>query len=160
MERLLYRPEDLRRVDVREYVQNEQYRFFRSGQYNPFEAASLIVLEAVLVGAEDVRIRVVDGWICVLSDVDWLSGVESDAFSGLAPFKSGGPNSVTSDFFPVVFSRAVATATRDGARIVKGETLGPLSSLGDDWARVLAFEIAPARQGDREGSRGRESRKS
>ncbi|GLY67235.1 hypothetical protein [Amycolatopsis taiwanensis] len=128
---------------MRDYSRREQQRFFRGGRYNPYEAASLIALEAMLAGAEDVRVHVADGWICVYSDVDWLAGLAADAFSGFVPFKPGGPNGVTSEFLPVVFSRCVATAVRDGARIVKGDSLGPLSDPNSGWNRAVAFEVAP-----------------
>lgn len=127
---------------MHDYARREQHRFFRGERYDPFEAASMIALEAMLIGAEDVRVRVIDGWICVFSDLDWLAGIEPDVFSGFAPFKPGGPNSVTSDFLPVVFSRAVVMATRGDVRIVKGDSAGPLAIPGDSWIRALAFEIA------------------
>lgn len=137
----MYRPEDLQAVDVRDYVRREQQRFFRGGQYNAYEAASMIALEALLAGAEDVRIHVVDGWIYICSEKDWLAGIEVNAFSGLAPFRPGGPNGVTAEFLVVVFSRSVATLASGEGRIVKGDSLGPLNALGSDWGRAIAFEI-------------------
>ncbi|SFW90166.1 hypothetical protein [Amycolatopsis australiensis] len=101
----------------------------------------MIVLEAILAGAGDVRVEVADGWICVCADVDWLQGIEAEAFSGFAPFTAGGPNGVTSEFFPVVFSASVATAKRSEVRLVKGASAGPLGGLGGSWERVVAFEL-------------------
>jgi hypothetical protein len=101
----------------------------------------MLVLEAVLGGAEDVQIKVADGWICVGADVDWLQGLAAEAFTGFAPFTAGGPNGVTSEFFPVVFSPSVATATRSGVQLIKGASVGPLAGSGDRWERVVAFEL-------------------
>ncbi|RSM47835.1 hypothetical protein DMA12_07650 [Amycolatopsis balhimycina DSM 5908] len=101
----------------------------------------MIVLEAILSGAEDVRIDVADGWICVYADVDWLHGIEAKAFSGFAPFTAGGPNGATAEFFPVVFSTSVVTATRSEVRLIKGDSVGPLGGLGGGWERVVAFEV-------------------
>jgi len=41
----------------------------------------MLVLEAVLGGAEDVQIKVADGWICVGADVDWLLTTDQEATS-------------------------------------------------------------------------------
>ena len=135
----MYRPEDIYFGDVRDYARQEQGRFFRGGSYDPNEVASMISLEAMLGGAEDVRIRVIEGWICVYADVDWLQGIEVEAFSGFVPFKPGGPNGVTSEFFPVVFSTSVVTATRSEVRLIKGDSVGP-RGLDGGWERVVAFE--------------------
>jgi hypothetical protein len=142
---VFFRPEDIQVGDVFDYARREQWRFFRGRRYSPDEVASMIALEAMLCGAEDVRVKVADGWICVYADVDWLEGIEASAFSGFAPFTPGGPNSVTAEFFLVVFSAAVATATREGARPVKGDSPGPLDKLGGDWKRAVAFALATVR---------------
>ncbi len=105
----------------------------------------MIALEAMLAGAEDVRISVLEGWIRVCADVDWLQGIEAEAFRGFAPLKPGSPNGVTSEFFPVVFSTSVVTATRTEARLIKGDSAGPLDALDDAWARVVAFEVTADR---------------
>lgn len=105
----------------------------------------MIVLEAILSGAEDVRIEVADGWICVRADVDWLHGIEEKAFSGFAPFTAGGPNGATAEFFPVVFSTSVVTATRSAVRLIKGDSVGPLDGSDRGWARVVAFTVATDR---------------
>ncbi|WP_410568688.1 hypothetical protein [Amycolatopsis sp. cmx-4-61] len=105
----------------------------------------MIALEAMLAGAQDVRVSVIGGWIRVCADVDWLHGIEAEAFSGFAPFEPGPPNGVTSEFFPVVFSTSVVTATRSEVRILKGDSAGPLDGLDGDWERVVAFEVATDR---------------
>ena len=104
----------------------------------------MIALEAMLAGATDVHVRVVDGWIYVSADVDWLAGVETEAFEGFPRFNPGGPNGVTSEFFLVIFSRSVVTVARSGARAIKGDSLGPLEIPIGAAGRTVAFEIAAA----------------
>lgn len=137
----MFRPEDLTPVDVNDYVRREQRRFFRSGSYDPNEVVMLLVAEALLSGASDVRITSEEGWIAVYADLDWLSGSEEKAFSGLAPFPAGGPNGIRAEIFPVIFARTVATATPFGARVVKGDSLGPLADPLAGWSRAVAFDV-------------------
>lgn len=101
----------------------------------------MIALEAMLSGATDVRICRVDEWLCIQADIDWLAGKEGEIFLRLLPFLEGGPNGVTSEYFPMVFSRSVATAVRGSVRSLKGASLGPLNEMAGDWMRVVAFEI-------------------
>jgi hypothetical protein len=57
----VFRPEDLQPVDVHEHIRRNQKLYFRGGAYRPLEAAMLIVSEALLSGASDVRVVTADG---------------------------------------------------------------------------------------------------
>jgi hypothetical protein len=138
----LFRPEDVTQVDVHEYVRRNQQRYFRGGVYHPVEAAMAIAAEALLSGASDVRIRSKDGWISIYADVDWLAGSEEVVFRQMRPFPAGGPNGITTEIFPVIFARSVATSTESEVSIIKGDTAGPLEDSRHDHGRAVAFEVA------------------
>ena len=138
----MFRPEDLQPVDVHEHIRRNQKLYFRGGAYRPLEAATLIVSEALLSGASDVRVVTVDGWVAVYANLDWLEGRAETVFKQLLPFEPGGPNGFTSEILPTVFARSVSTATSSGAKVVKGESLGPLSMPPAGWVRAVAFELA------------------
>ncbi|MFF7407954.1 hypothetical protein [Streptomyces lydicus] len=143
MEVSLFRPEDIASVGLHDYVRRNQKRYFRSGAYNAVETASLIATEAVLCGASDVRITNSGGWIIVSADLDWLAEFGEAVFSQTVPFPPGGPNGITAEIFPVVFARAVVTSASGDATVVKGESQGPLVGERAEWARSVAFEVAP-----------------
>ncbi|TXC96409.1 hypothetical protein [Streptomyces sp. ISID311] len=140
----LFHPEDITPVDLHDHVRGNQHRYFRGGTYSPVEAATLIATEALLAGASDVRITTSAGWIGIYADLDWLADLGEAVFSRMVPFPAGGPNGITAEIFPVIFARAVVTATPAGARAVKGESLGPLIDGSADWARAVAFEVGLA----------------
>ncbi|GAB7046290.1 hypothetical protein [Catenuloplanes indicus] len=101
----------------------------------------MVALEAMLCGANDVRIRLMEGWICISAEIDWLGDNEVEVFERLMPFRQGGPNAVTSEFLAVVFSRSVVTGVNDSVRCVKGDSLGPAAVLEGVRGRVVAFEL-------------------
>jgi hypothetical protein len=135
----VFQPEDIARVDVREYVLREQARFFRSGAYHPAEVASQIALEALLIGASEVRISRQEDWISIFSERDWISGLQGNVFHQLVPIHGAGQNSVTSEVLLTVFSPGVVTATNGTATIIKGDSFGPLANHVPDRGRVVAF---------------------
>ena len=136
----MFHPKDLRIVDVYEHICQNQRLYFRSGTYHPLEAATLIAEEALLSGASDVRVVASDRWVAVYANSDWLAGRDEAVFVQLLPFEPGGPNGFMSEILPAVFARSLATATPLGARAVKGDSLGPLSTPSTGWARAVAFE--------------------
>lgn len=138
----MFHPDDLRPVDVREHIRRNQRLYFRGGVYHPIEAATLVAGEALLAGVSDVRVVASDGWIAVCANLDWLDGRDEAAFERMLPFEPGGPNGFMSEIFLAVFARSLATATPLDARIVKGESLGPLSAPLTGWERAVAFELA------------------
>ncbi|MFH8680324.1 hypothetical protein [Streptomyces lydicus] len=143
METSLFHPEDITSVGLHEYVRRNQHRYFRSGVYNAVQAATLIAAEAVLCGASDVRITNSDGWLSVSADLDWLAEFGEAVFSQMVPFPPGGPNGITAEIFPVIFARTVVTAASGDTTVVKGDSPGPLIGERADWARSVAFEVAP-----------------
>ena len=138
----MFHPDDLQPVDVREHIRQNQRLYFRGGVYHPIEAATLIAGEALLSGASDVRVVTSAEWITIFANSDWLDRAGDAVFEQLLPFEPGGPNGFTSEILPAVFSRSLATSTSLGARIVKGDSLGPLSVPLTDWERAVAFELA------------------
>ncbi|WIV55817.1 hypothetical protein [Amycolatopsis nalaikhensis] len=82
----MYRPEDLRTVEVVGYLRENSGRFFRAG-------------------AADVRISRRDGWLLVDSDVDWLRDVEDFVFGRIVPFTGAGPNSMFAEVLLVAFAK-------------------------------------------------------
>lgn len=137
----MFHPEDLQPVDVREHIRRNQRLYFR-GAYHPIEAATLVAGEALLSGASDVRVVASAGWVAIFANSDWLDGKDEAAFEQLLPFEPGGPNGFMSEILPAVFSRSLATSTSLGARVVKGDSLGPLSAPLVGWERAVAFELA------------------
>ncbi|WP_148666695.1 hypothetical protein [Streptomyces sp. MOE7] len=103
----------------------------------------MIATEAVLCGASDVRITNSDGWISVSADLDWLADFGEAVFSQMVPFPPGGPNGITAEIFPVIFARAGGTSASGDTTVVKGESQGPLVGERAEWARSVAFEVAP-----------------
>lgn len=138
----MFHPDDLQPIDVREHIRRNQRLYFRGGAYHPVEAATLIAGEALLSGASDVRVVMSAGWVTVFANSDWLDRVDGAVFEQLLPFEPGGPNGFMSEILPVVFSRSLATSTSLGARIVKGDSLGPLSMPLEGWERAVSFELA------------------
>ena len=138
----MFHPDDLQPIDVREHIRRNQQLYFRGGVYHPIEAATLIAEEALLSGASDVRIVTSAGWVTIIANSDWLERADNVAFEQLLPFEPGGPNGFMSEILPAVFSRSLATSTSLGSRIVKGNSLGPLSISLPGWERAVAFELA------------------
>ncbi|MFI0786742.1 hypothetical protein ACH4Q6_14265 [Streptomyces lydicus] len=64
-------------------------------------------------------------------------------FSQMVPFPPGGPNGITAEIYPVIFARTVVTAASGNTIVVKGGSHGPLIGERADWARSVAFEVAP-----------------
>ncbi|MEU5693044.1 hypothetical protein [Actinosynnema sp. NPDC020468] len=140
----VFGPRSITVLELHDQVRKNQHLHFRSGSYTPNEAALSIAAEALLAGAEDVRITSIDGWVGVYADLDWLDGVEETVFTRFLPFPPGGQNAVTAEVLPVVFARGVATATPSRAKVIKGETLGPLAEGLTGWARAVVIEVALA----------------
>ena len=138
----MFHPDDLQSIDVREHIRRNQRLYFRGGAYHPIEAATLIAEEALLSGASDVRVVTSAGWVAIFANSDWLDRAGDAVFERMLPFEPGGPNGFMSEIFPAVFSRSLATSTSLGARIVKGNSLGPLSTPLSGWERAVAFEFA------------------
>jgi hypothetical protein len=136
----MYHLDDLNPIDLHEFLRRNQQRFFRAGVYDPIDVATRLAGEALLSDASDVRIGMQEGWVAVYANVDWLPD-DSAVFSKMTPFPSGGPNAIMAEIFPVVFSRGVATATPSKAKIIKGDSLGPLSGLPAKWSRAVAYDI-------------------
>jgi hypothetical protein len=123
----VFRPEDLQSVDVREHIRQNQRLYFRGGVYRPLEAAALVALEALLSGASDVRVATSAGWVAVFANSDWLERLDKSVFERMLPFEPGGPNGYMSEIVLAGFAQSLATATPLGARVVKGDSLGPLA---------------------------------
>lgn len=138
----VFHPDDLVAVDVRGYILRERARFFRGDDYDANEMASQIALEALMLGAGRIDIIRDSEWITISSDIDWLAGLNGDAFSGLVPIPQVGRNAVTAEILAVVFASGVATATRAGAVLVKGNSLGPIARRETERGRAVAFRIA------------------
>lgn len=136
----MYRPEDLRTVEVVGYLRENSGRFFRGGEFDPVETAEMLAGEAIRAGAADVRISRRDGWLLVDSDVDWLRDVEDVVFDRIVPFPGAGPNSMFAEVLLVAFCEGVATASAGSARVIKGVDAGPLTDAAPLRGRSVAFK--------------------
>ena len=136
----MFRPEEITPVDLHGYIRREQARFFKGGVYDSKEVASQIALEALLLGASDVRIVQTGDWVIVSSESDWLADLGGDAFHRLIPLREGGQNAATSEVLLTVFSPSVVTAKDGESVIIKGDSLGPLADNVPERGRSVAFK--------------------
>lgn len=134
-----YTIDDLPLLDPADSIRLHQATYFSSGAYNQHEAALQIAAEALLSGAQDIRITRSGPWIAVCAELDWLEGIGATAFEKLLPFPPGGPNSSRSEFLLTVFAESVATAIPSESHIIKGSALGPLIEAEPSWARIVSF---------------------
>ncbi|MFG2955700.1 hypothetical protein ACGF5O_18495 [Streptomyces sp. NPDC048291] len=139
MAKLTYGPDDVTPLDVLDYLRGNESRFFRSGAYDAVELAGMIATEALLLGAEDIRIRSDGDWLTVSADRDWLEAHEQEAFQTVLPFPEAGVNSMMAEILAVAFSAGVATATGDTSEVVKGELAFPARPLDRNTARAVSF---------------------
>ncbi|WP_405894961.1 hypothetical protein OG272_25735 [Streptomyces sp. NBC_00104] len=139
MATLKYHPDDITELHVMDYLQRNERQFFRSGGYNSIELAGMIATEALMLGADNVRIHSHREWMTVTADKDWLEPYEHEAFHEITPFPEAGANSMLAEVLAVAFSAGVTTTTRVGARVITGEADAPAHLMGQDMARAVAF---------------------
>lgn len=114
--------------------------YFRTKQFDRYEAAALLVAEALRGGAGTVTVEHEGEWVVVDADEDWLEG---DLASFVSPQidRAAGVNSSRIEVALVAFCKAVVTATA-----TEGVRSWPPSAVGavpEEWSapsgRVLAF---------------------
>ncbi|WP_327584613.1 hypothetical protein OHA25_54100 [Nonomuraea sp. NBC_00507] len=138
-----YSADDIQIVDAIDSVRARPAMYFKGGVYDPIEIATWIAGEALMLGAQSVRIEFKEGWFLIIADHDWLAGRESQAFTTLAHIPEVGQNSRYGEILAVAFCRNVATSTPHGIRSIKGEDIGPLASFAASQERIVAFDAAP-----------------
>ncbi|NEB94376.1 hypothetical protein [Streptomyces bauhiniae] len=136
---MTHHPDDIVPLDVMDHLRRNERRFFRSGAYDAVELAGMIATEALTLGAEDVRIQRERDWLVVAADRDWLGPYGQEVFHTLTPFPEAGINSVLAEVLAVAYSAGVATATRAGTRVIKGETAPHFRLSGQGSVRAFAF---------------------
>jgi hypothetical protein len=136
-----FKPEDITVIEPADAIRRNQKMYFRAGSFNIEEAAMHIALEAMLCGAQDVRISLDDGWVVIYADVDWLRGTDDEVFLRPGHFPEGGPNSYRSEVLLHTFCTQLVTATSSGIALIKGDSEGPLSAPLEGWERALAFKL-------------------
>lgn len=134
-------------LDAVETVRRHPEWYFRSGVFDPFEAASLLVEEASREGATMIEMRREGDWFRVSADVDWLSGDLAAFFAPLS-YPGGGRNSSRVEVILTAFCDAVVTASAGVAHEVASSPGALLREAGlyplDAGAgRVIAF-LPPA----------------
>jgi hypothetical protein len=137
---LVYSAEDIRQIDLMDYLREKPGRFFRGGEFDPVEMAQLLAGEAIRGGASTVHISRQGRWLVVESDVDWLREVADVVFERIVPFPGAGPNSMFAEVLLMAFARSVATGSAAGVRVIKGVDAGPLAGSTSPRGRSVAFE--------------------
>ncbi|GHF34818.1 hypothetical protein E5082_29430 [Streptomyces griseoluteus] len=122
-----------------DYLRRNERRFFRSGAYDAVELAGMIAAEALVLGAQNVRVQCEGDWLVVVADRDWLEPYGQEVFHSLTPLPEAGVNSVLAEVLAVAYSAGVATATSVGTEVIKGGTTPPLRLSGQDSVRAFAF---------------------
>lgn len=134
----MFRPEDFGSIDPAEYVTREQGRFFRAGVFNAEEAASQIVLAAMLGGASEAVLRRHGDWLVITADTDWLEEAGDGAFTDLGSSR-GGPNGFSMEYVVTVLADSVVTATPGALRVLKGTPTGLPDLATLTTGRAVAF---------------------
>lgn len=134
-------------MDPLEVVRRLEPRLFRSGRFDPAQTVAFIVEAAILCGAHEIGIRMVEGWTLIFSPVDWLAedkrDVAPDAFRRITSYAAGGDNSMRPEVLLSAFAVTAFTISSGGLRAVKGDPRQLLdrhpeiTSLG---ARVVGFK--------------------
>ena len=135
---MIYGPDDITALDAFDYIEREQRRFFRGGACDPTEVATMLVGEALTVGAEDIRVTVQSDWLVVTAERDWIGALDPSVFHRVVPIP-GEPNSMFAEVLLTVFAQRVITATADHTTVVKGNDITPADFPGT-WARAIAFD--------------------
>ncbi|WP_181807238.1 hypothetical protein [Streptomyces shenzhenensis] len=139
MAKLTYGPDDIAELDVMGYLRRNESKFFRSGTYDAVELAGMIATEALILGAENIRIQSDGDWLTVTADRDWLKPYERDAFQAILPFPEAGANSMLAEILAVAFSAGVTTGTSGTSEVVKGEVDFPGRPVDQNTARAVSF---------------------
>ncbi|MEU5704712.1 hypothetical protein ACFFS2_16585 [Streptomyces aurantiacus] len=121
-----------------DYLLENESRFFRRGTYDPVELAGMIATEALTLGSARVLIQSDGEWLTVAADQDWLRNHEQ-AFSAITPFPQEGANSMLAEILAVAFSAGVATATREGVELIKGDDAVPTPVADRNTGRTVSF---------------------
>jgi hypothetical protein len=121
-----------------DYLLKNESRFFRLGSYDPIELAGMIATEALTLGSARVIIQSDGEWLTVAADQDWLHNHEQ-AFSAITPFPQAGVNSMLVEILAVAFSAGVATATREEAKLIKGDRTVPAPGVDPNAGRTVSF---------------------
>lgn len=121
-----------------------------SGKVDLRDFAGQLVVDALCLGAEDVRVRYCRGWYVVSSRVDWLSVDTTnsvlDSFLRLRPFPQHRSNSHRASLVVAAFAKNLITIEHGHLTVVVGvadeqsasQASEILSEYGDS-ARVVAF---------------------
>jgi hypothetical protein len=136
---LTYHPDDIAQIDLMDYLEKNESRFFRTGLYDAVELAGMIATEALTLGAGQVHIRSDGEWLTVAADQDWLEGQEYEAFHTIAPFPQDGPNSMLAEILASAFSACVTTTTPAEIKVIKGDTTAATCRADRDMARTVSF---------------------
>lgn len=128
------------------YVRANPGLFFRSGEFDPLDAAQAVARGAFEAGAGAVDVRRLGRWWVIAADKDWLADTDTEAvFHRFTAMPSSTPNRVRPEVLLTAFARSVATAANASRpRSVRGRTDRALAKWwadAADFARMVAFKI-------------------
>lgn len=98
----------------------------------------MVLSDAVILGATNVRLTIDDGWYICCADVDWLQSIP-ESFDRLLAFPEAGQSSFHAEFLATVFCESVYTATVDSGEVIKGSSPGTSVDIRPPWKRIVAF---------------------
>lgn len=143
----------MKTLDPIAHIQSNPDMYLRGGQVDAVELARQLAGDAIYLGAKRAQVMVVNEWLLVAADVDWMqkSGQTdaNEAFNRIIPFPQAGVNSMRSEVLLSAFADDVFTADADGHQVIKGTAPTDKdvyrAAKEENWARVVAFRIARKR---------------
>lgn len=141
-----YSADDLQQIDPVEYVRANPEMFSSTGVPNPATIANDIALDALVLGARNVRVFRFSDWWVVCADVDWLripcqcSAPPRETFTRLLGFPELAVNSHRHEIVATAYAHAVVSHSTTDSFVVSGDV------PRDDkvWERIKSVDIIRA----------------